>query len=301
MRRNVKLPHIGLRTLKTTAAIILSMMLVYFYGTTDSKYIFAMLGAMAAMEPSFKDSLQACMTQFVGVLCGAIAGVLLLWLPIHSLLRCAMGILLIITLYNTLRIRFSPSLPCMIVVIICTTPDVQPIAMAAGRFWDTAIGLTVGMLINTIVFPYDNSQRIHSTMESLDREVIRFLEEMFDGDHVMPNSNAMVQKIDELEQQLRIFSGQKLFLRRRKQSNQLTHFRMGEANARSLLAQMEVLCHMKSPGRLTEENRQKLAEAGANIRDMQKSGDPTDLDMITNYHVNQILTLRSHLLDTLKH
>ena len=227
MPRRVKVPHIGLRTLKTTAAIILSMMLVHFYGTTDSKYIFAMLGAMAAMEPSFKDSLQACLTQFVGVLCGAIAGLLLLLLPIHTLLRCAIGILFIITLYNTLRIRFSPSLPCMIVAIICTTPNVQPIVMAAGRFWDTAIGLTIGMLINTLVFPYDNSRRIRDTMKSLDKEVIQFLEEMFDGDNVLPNSSTMVQKIDELEQQLRIFSGQKLFLRRHMQFDQLAQFRKG--------------------------------------------------------------------------
>ena len=61
MRQRIPLPHIGLRTTKTTAAIILSMALVHFYGTTDSKYIFAMLGAMAAMEHTFQESLEACL------------------------------------------------------------------------------------------------------------------------------------------------------------------------------------------------------------------------------------------------
>ena len=59
MRNRLTRIHIGLRTVKTTAAIIISMGLVHFYGTTDSKYIFAMLGAMAAMEHTFQESLEA--------------------------------------------------------------------------------------------------------------------------------------------------------------------------------------------------------------------------------------------------
>ena len=300
MRHRLPLPHIGLRTVKTTAAIIISMMLVYFYGTTDSRYIFAMLGAMAAMEHTFSESLEACLTQFFGVLFGAVLSLLLLLLPIHSVLQCAIGILLSITLYNTLHIRFSPSLPCMLIVIMCTTPDIQPIPYAISRFWDTAIGLFVGMLINTLVFPYDNSRRIRETVESLDKEVIRFLEEMFDGDRVLPDSMNMARKIDELEQQLRIFNKQKLFLRRRRQDADRKQFLICKANARELLAQMEVLGHMDHLGRLNEENRRKLTAAGADIRDKRRLDNPTERDIVTNYHVSQILTLRKQLLEALK-
>lgn len=300
MRHRIPLPHIGLRTIKTTAAIIISMMLVYFYGTTESRYIFAMLGAMAAMEHTFSESLEACLTQFLGVLFGAILSLLLLLLPIHSVLQCAIGILLSITLYNFLHIRFSPSLPCMLIVIMCTTPDIQPIPYAIGRFWDTAIGLFVGMLINTLVFPYDNSRRIRETVGSLNKEIIRFLEEMFDGDQVLPDPMIMAHKIDELEQQLRIFNKQKLFLHRRRQAENRKQFLICKANARELLAQMEVLCHMDHLGRLNDENRRKLIAAGANIRDRRKLENPTERDIVTNYHVSQILTLRKQLLEALK-
>ena len=43
--------HIGLRTAKTAAAVIISMLIVELYGATSSKLIFAMLGAMAASIP----------------------------------------------------------------------------------------------------------------------------------------------------------------------------------------------------------------------------------------------------------
>lgn len=292
--------HIGLRTLKTTAAIILSMALVYFYGTTDSRYIFAMLGAMAAMEHTFQESLEACLTQVVGVLFGAALSLLLLMLPIHTIVQCAIGILLTITLYNVLRIRFSPSLPCMLIVIMCTTADIQPIPYAVSRFWDTAIGLFVGMAINTLVFPYDNSRRIRATVESLNTEVIAFLEELSDGDSILPDPKIMVQKIDELERQLQIFSRQKFLLNARRQSQKLQQFRICQANARQLVAHMEVLCHLEDIGILNEENRSQLVSSGARIRDERRLELFREVDIVINYHVSEVLRLRQNLLGALK-
>jgi uncharacterized membrane protein YgaE (UPF0421/DUF939 family) len=183
--------HIGLRTVKTAAAVVLAMIIVESYGATSSKLIFAMLGAMAAVQPTFKESLESCLTQIVGVLFGAVMGILLLALPVHPLVATGIGIILVITLYNALRIRFSPSLPCFILVMLCTSPDIQPLEYAVGRIWDSAIGLAVGMIVNTLIFPYDNSRQIRGIVESLDREVIAFLEDMFDGDDVLPDGAQM--------------------------------------------------------------------------------------------------------------
>lgn len=291
--------HIGLRTLKTAAAVIIAMLLVDVYGTTTSKLIFAMLGAMAAVQPTFKESVQSCLTQIVGVLVGALLSIVLLALPLHRLVITGIGMVLVISLYNMLRIQFSPSLPCFIVVMLCITPDIQPLTYGIGRVWDTAIGLGVGMLINMLVFPYDNSRRIRQTAESLDRELIVFMEEMFDGDEVLPKADRMVAKIDDLAAQLKIFANQKLLLRLRSQSKDIEKFRLCEGKARQLLAQMEVLCRMDAPGRLNEENRKRLEQCGACIQDLRPMDDPQERDIVTNYHVRQILTLRSQLLEVL--
>ena len=292
--------HIGLRTVKTIAAVIISMIVVNTYGATSSKLIFAMLGAMAAVQPTFRESVESCLAQIVGVLFGALAGVLLLTLPLHPLVATGIGMLLVITLYNGLRIRFSPSLPCLIVVMLCTTPDIQPMSYAFGRIWDTAIGLGVGMLINTLVFPYDNSRRIRSTVESLDRELIHFLEDMFDGDDILPAAGEMSHIIDDMARQLKIFSNQKLVLNLRRQRRQLEVFRICEGKARQLVAHMEVLSAMPQAGRLSEENRQRLIQCGADIRDPRKPEALTELDIVANYHVTQILSVRQDLLDALE-
>lgn len=292
--------HIGLRTIKTAAAVVISMMIVDTYGATTSKLIFAMLGAMAAVQPTFKESLASCLTQIVGVIFGALVGVLLLALPLSPLVATGIGIILVITLYNALRIQFSPSLPCFIVVMLCTTPDIQPMTYSLGRVWDTAIGLGVGMLINTLIFPYDNRRQIRSTMESLDRELILFLEDMFDGDTVLPDEKKASQKITIINQQLTIFSNQKLLMRPSRQSQELESFRDYEEKAHRLVAHMKVLCDMGLPGRLNEENRQRLASYGAQIRDQRELNSVMERDVITNYHVDQILTLRRELLDMMK-
>lgn len=276
------------------------MAIVHFYGTTTSRLTFAMLGAMAAVEPTFTDSLRSCLAQIVGVLFGSVVGVLLLAVPMHPLMRTGIGIVLAITLYNTFRIRFSPSLPCLIVLTLCVTPDIRPFSYALGRIWDTAIGLTVGLTINTLVFPYDNSRQIRSTIEGLDRELIRFLEEMFDGDDVMPDAAKMEQTVDDMARQLTIFTNQRLFLHRRAQKKQIETFQVCQGKARELLARMEILSRMEHPGRLNRENRSSLRACGADIADHRPLKNPKERDIVINYHVAQLLKLRRELLEALQ-
>ena len=292
--------RVGLRTVKTTAAMVISMMLVDRLGTSGSRLIFAMLGAMAAVQPTFKESVASCLTQIVGVLFGATAGLLLRLLPGPDLVAVGIGMVLVITLYHSLRIPYSPSLPCFVVVMVCVTPDVHPIIYAAERIWETAIGLGVGMAINTLVFPYDNSRRIRATAEGLDKVLIAFLEEVFDGDDILPDAKAMRRTIDDLQRELELFSNQKLILRLRRQQEELETFRLCENKARELVARMEVLSQMGRPGRLDGENRRRLLACGANIRDQRPLDSVLERDVVTNYHVRQILKLRRELLDALK-
>ena len=292
--------RIGLRTIKTAAAVVLSMLLVNIYGFSTSKLIFAMLGAMAAVQPTFKESLESALTQIVGVMFGAFMGVLLLQLPIHPLVAAGIGIILVIMLYNVLQLRFSPSLACLIVVTLCTDRQIQPLIYAVERIWDTTIGLSVGMFINTLIFPYDNSRQIRATVQALDWELIAFLEDMFDGDDIMPDAQQMVLTIEDMERQMQIFSNQKLFLHLRAQHRKLAMFRSCEGKARELLSRLIVLSRVEHPGILNEESRQLLRDCGAQIKDQRELTNPTELDIVTNYHIKKILSLRDDLLNELE-
>ena len=293
-----KIP-IGLRTLKTAAAVIASMMVVDLYGTTTSKLIFAMLGALAAVQPTFRDSLESCITQILGVVLGALAGLLLMAVHMPPLVAVGIGIVLVITLYNALRLRYSPVLACIILVTLCINPDMHPITYAVGRVWDTAIGLGVGMAINTLVFPYDNSRQIRKLVESMEDDVLEFLEQVFDGDDVLPDAQKMSRDMAAMAAQLRIFTNQRLLLRMKRQQEELEQFRICETKAKELLARMQILSCIGRPGKLNDENRQRLKACGADIRDERPYKDPQERDIVTNYHVRQILSLRNEILQTL--
>lgn len=297
--KKIKSP-VGLRTIKTAVAVILSMIIVEFFGTSESKMIFAMLGAMAAVQPTFKESVESSLTQIVGVIFGAVIAVLLQLLRLPQLVAAGIGIIIVITLYNILRLRFSPGLPCLIVVMLCIGAEEQPFFYAVERVWDTAIGLSIGMVLNMLVFPYDNSRQIRATAESLDRELILFLENMFDGDDVLPDAETMTQKIEDMDRQLKVFTNQKLFLRLRRQQKEIDKFRNFERKAKALVAEMEVLSRMPAVGRLSQNNRELLLECGAQIQDLRQIDESTQADIVTNYHIEQILTLRRELIDILQ-
>lgn len=292
--------RIGPRTLKTALAVTLSIVMVSFYGSSTSNLIFATIGALSAMGATFKESLESCFSQIAGVLFGVIAGVLLLSLHMPTLLASGIGIIIVITFYNLLHLRISPTLACIVVVTICHLTNTTPFVYATERIWDTAIGLTIGMLINLFIFPYDNSKQIRNTIHRLDKELILYLEDMFDGDEHLPNVNKMINSLDEIEHGLKIFSDQKLLYQRKKQRNNLSSFLDCEEKARQLVIHLEILSDLSFPGVLNPYNRERLERNGAKIRDQRIPAEPSELDVVTNYHVSQVLNIRRELINALR-
>lgn len=292
--------RIGPRTLKTALAVTLSIIMVSFYGSSTSNLIFATIGALSAMGATFKESLQSCFSQIVGVLFGVIAGVLLLSMHMPPLLASGIGVIIVITFYNLLRLKISPTLACIVVVTICNLTSATPFVYAMERIWDTAIGLIIGILINLFIFPYDNSKQIRNTIYRLDRELILYLEDMFDGDENLPNVNKMVNSLDEINHGLKIFSDQKLLYHRKKQRNDLHSLWDCEEKARQLVLHLEILSDLPFPGVLNSYNRERLERNGAKIKDQRIPAEETELDVVTNYHVSQVLNLRKELINGLR-
>lgn len=292
--------RIGPRTLKTAFAVTLSIVMVSFYGSSTSNLIFATIGALSAMGATFKESLESCFSQIAGVLFGVLAGVLLLSFHMHPLLASGIGIIIVITFYNLLRLKISPTLACIVVVTICNLTSTTPFIYAMERIWDTAIGLFIGMLINLFIFPYDNSKQIRNTIHRLDKELILYLEDMFDGDENIPNVNKMIHSLEEIEHGLKLFSAQKLLYQRKKHRSNLHSLKDCEEKARQLVIHLEILSALPFPGVLNLYNRERLERNGAKIKDQRIPSEPTELDVVTNFHVSQVLNLRRELINKLK-
>jgi len=290
---------IGLRTAKSALAVVLALFVVEHYGATGSKLLFALIGALSAMEPTFKGSVRNCLTQICGVAFGAFFGIWMRHLPIDGIYIIGIGVLLIITAYNLLHITLSPALPCMVLVTVCTSVVDSTIVYALGRLWDTAIGLGVGLAVNMLLFPYNNSRQIRRTIRSLDEELMRFLEDFFDGDDHLPDAEEMQRTIREIDKQLVVFADQRLW-RRKRQKTDLDHYQQCEDMARRLVSELEALSHLPRAGRLSGVVKQRLVNGGCTMLDQRAVTFPDEIDIVTDYHVGRILSLRRKLREALK-
>lgn len=291
--------HVGMRTVKSALAVTVALLIVEQYGATASKMIFALIGALSAMEPTFKGAVRNCLTQICGVVFGAVFGVVVGRLPIDAVWVIGLGVILIITAYNFLGLTLSPALPCIILVTVCANPDIVPAAYALGRIWDTAIGLGAGLCINMLLFPYNNSRQIRRALSGLDRELMRFLEDFFDGDEELPDTAEMRKRIAEIDRQLSLFADQRLPHRKR-QERELGQLRRCDEMAKDLVAELTALSRLPYPGRLSGEIKQRLANSGAVVLDTRIPTEPNAIDVVTNYHVDRVLALRRKLRESLK-
>lgn len=285
---------LGWRTLKTAAAVAISIFIIEQYAPSTDGLLFAVMGAFSAMEPTIKAALRSCVTQIAGVVVGVILALLMRAVTASNIVAAGVGIIFIMVLYQLARTKSSPVLPCLILITICTKPELGALTYGFARIANTAVGLVVGMVINMLVFPYDNSQKIREAMVRLDEDFILFLEDMFDGDTHLPETEEMRKRMDMMEQQLDTFADQRL-LRRNRQRRVLQQLQICEDTAQDLLLQIRVLRSMDYVGKLNQENRKKLCDLGAKIAEEPPTCRYRVEDLITNYHVGKALQLREQL------
>ena len=291
--RKLHIP-IGMRTVKTAIAVSLSLVVIEHLGTSSAKIIFAVIGAIAAMDNTLKASLRNCAAQIGGVIIGMILAIIMRQFPIPGVAAVAIGIIVTMAIFQLLHWNQSPVLACIILVTICTDSSIVAHTYCLARIWDTAIGLGIGLAVNMLIMPYDNSKKMRRLVASLDKDLICFLEDMFDGDNVLPDTQEMAGVNDELEIQLAIFAEQRLF-RRKRQKTLLRRLQHCRELARELLVEMRALRNMNKTGRLTEQNRHRLGLLGAKVPKLKQKGEFSTEETVINYHVTRILDLREDL------
>ena len=291
--RKLHIP-VGMRTVKTAIAVSISLLVIEHLGTSSAKIIFSVIGAMAAMDNSLKASLRNCVAQIGGVIIGMVLAIIMRQFPIPGVAAVGIGIVITMAIFQLLHWNQSPVLACLILVTICTDASIVAHTYCIERIWDTAIGLGIGLAVNMLIVPYDNSKKMRRLMDSLDKDLVDFLYDMFDGDELLPDTDEVSGVYDELEIQLAIFADQRLF-RRKRQKTLLSQLQRCQDLARELLVELRALRNMNRTGRLNEHNRHRLHLLGADVPKLKSKGEFSTEEIVINYHVSRALDLREAL------
>ena len=132
-------------------------------------------------------------------------------------------------------------MPCLILVMLFAEADLHPWQYAFGRVWDTAIGMTIGLSINMLVFPYDNAKTILRELQAVDRDIEQYRRRAEAGEPLEDNLEVIRRQVLTVSSGIAQYGKQKLFLQLRRQEKRLQVFRECETVVYNALAYVRIL------------------------------------------------------------
>lgn len=148
--------HIGMRTLKTTLAVLLCLIIYHFSGHFGS--FLACVSAIICMQDCIDKSIQSGLHRIAGTAIGAALGMAFLYLlrlianPYLVIALTAFGVLGVIFFCNLLKIENAIIIACTVFfVIVQQHGEGSPLVYSIYRLLDTTLGIIIAILINRFI------------------------------------------------------------------------------------------------------------------------------------------------------
>lgn len=277
---------VGFRTIKTALAALLVLTLCDLTGHMD--YVLALIGVYCAMERTIAASWRGCLTQFFGVLVGSVLGfLLLLAVPSPAGWVMALGLVVVISVCNALKISYAAFLASTIFVSICAKSATAVDILYRVR--DVSLGLAAGLCVNLFVHPYSAAPRVYARIRSLQRQALACVEQS-----ALFGRSAGFGDCREAMLQLRMErSGlEKLPLTALsgRAKREMAALDACIALAGRMAQEAEAICAMQTRGEVSAENRARLLARGcaAPENEMETAQD-AQARTVLNYHLEEFL------------
>jgi len=168
--------RIGLRTVKTSLAVMVSLLIPHLFGVDTMEGFYAGIAAVVVMRETAQESVQIGMGRFIGTLIGGALGLVVVRLqsliPCYSdglyILIVPLGVMLAIYGVVILRRDNAVIIGAVVFMGIALDPGLMPedgLAYVVSRIIFTTLGVVVATLINQYVFPYQkNEEKTEDTL-----------------------------------------------------------------------------------------------------------------------------------------
>ena len=164
-----RLPGIGMRTIKTAVAVMLSYLVFVPFGLLYREELGGVLGQMGplyaciacvvCMQSSLGQTVQTGLSRLMGVAVGGVLGILTL-IPStaasHSLLKviflgivCIAGIWLCLLLNRPAACPMACIVPC--IILVNNMMGAERFFYAAARIIETAVGVVIALAVNALL------------------------------------------------------------------------------------------------------------------------------------------------------
>ncbi len=292
----IQLPF-GLRTLKTAISVTLSVLLVRLLSQEDDAMFYAALGGLVAMDTTFRRSLQQGLIQFLGVFLGTAVGYFAhAFLPAIPFWSVGLGVLLLILLCNGLKISHSISMCCIVFLSACSYGSDNLLHDALVRIIYTSLGLSIALVINISVRPYNNKSRIIRLLTELQSKFPALLESIIIQER-FPETQPLIDLLRQIDSEIALYQSQRFFHRKQDAEALVCGCRqLGER----MVAELEVICGMDTLGDLASDNAAKLEALGISTESLTPRKCTRRDTIVMNYHLEKLLLAYDYLETFLK-
>ncbi|MCL2391703.1 MAG: aromatic acid exporter family protein [Oscillospiraceae bacterium] len=173
--------RIGMRVVKTAAAVGICLLFAHLWGGIESILITA-VATIVTIRATQEETILSGMFRILGTIIGAALGGLTVLISLHlpfyneGLFVIVIPLVLLLNLYicNVLNMQDSCSISCVVTIIVATqiAPIAEPmdeaLAFALLRVRDTFVGVFVATVMN--IAPYAISGKMHKHKQKKESE-----------------------------------------------------------------------------------------------------------------------------------
>lgn len=143
---------IGMRTIKTTIAVFLCMLIISFFPVENAFY--ACIASIVCMQQTLEHTIRVGLNRMKGTVVGALLGIGGLMLQQYTELNLVivlapLGVLLVLYLCNIMKMPASCSIGGLVYLsILLVQRDMPPYLFGMVRTLETFVGIVIAMLVN---------------------------------------------------------------------------------------------------------------------------------------------------------
>ena len=184
---------------------------------------------------------------------------------------------------------------------VCLYTGGDAVVYGFHRFTDTMVGLAVALVVNIVIRPYNNRQKILDMMHELQKQFLPLLEARVIA-HRYPDLAPLRNKMAKLDDELRIFEKQPVALfhhtvRVSARRQEAAYLRGCQQLLDKMGGELAALCNMDSSPVSDDEMLARLKEHGIAVpEDLEKYGYCSEVDTaVMNFHVGNLLDAYDYL------
>lgn len=281
----MKLKKIGMRTVKTVIAVVLTLEISKILNINSP--ILAGIAAIMTMETSVSESFSAGKYRMYGTILGAIISLIITWISPVNFVTTALGLFVIIYISNILKWQDAVRMAMIVfLVIIIDFEEAYRFTYALNRTLDTFIGVIVGTTINYFIRPPKIEIKMDTIIDNMITEVIANIKEMV-WNNKKPQLDELKKEINYIEENYETLKKDEKFKININQS--LLNYEYIFEMFQNIYSHFRVIKLLDSRVYIDEENKELLETMFSKDIPKIENIEKEQLYIIYNYHLREIL------------